>query len=44
MYVYETGKKNDVYVVLLDAKKAFDTVWIDDLFYQLYLQKIDFGL
>ncbi len=35
---------NDVYVVLLDAKKAFDKVWIDGLFHQLYLQKIDFGL
>ncbi len=35
---------NDVYVVILDAKKVFDTVWIDSLFYQLYLQKIDFGL
>ncbi len=41
---YNREGSNDVYVVLLNAKKAFDTVWIEGLFYQLYFQKIDFGL
>ncbi len=29
------------YVVLLDAKQAFDCVWIDGLFYQLYKSGLD---
>ncbi len=43
MHTHTRNGGNDVYVVLLNAKKAFDTVWFDGLFYQLYLQKIDFG-
>ncbi len=35
---------NTVYVVLLDVQRAFDTVWIDGLFYQLYKQGIDYKL
>ncbi len=35
---------NTVYVVLLDVQIAFDTVWIDGLFYQLYKQGIDYKL
>ena len=32
------------YVALLDAKKAFDSVWIDGLFYQLFQKRMDYSL
>ena len=32
---------NTVYVGLLDTSKAFDTVWIDGMLYQLYLTGMD---
>jgi hypothetical protein len=32
---------SDVYVVSLDTRKAFDTVWVDGLFYQLHLLGMD---
>ena len=32
---YNTSRGNNVYVALLDTQKAFDSVWIDALFYKL---------
>ena len=34
-------KGSSVYVGLLDTKKAFDSVWINELLYRLYQMKID---
>ncbi len=33
---YNVENSQSVYVVLLDTRKAFDTVWQDGLFYKLY--------
>ncbi len=41
-YVLEGS--SDAYAVLLDTKQAFDTVWHEDLFYQLFKYKIDYKL
>ena len=41
-HLVEGGSK--AYVALLDAKQAFDCVWIDGLFAQLYEKGIDFTL
>ncbi len=41
-YVLEGS--SDAYVVLLDTKQAFDTVWNEGLFYQLFKCKIDYKL
>ncbi len=47
--VRETGSYNldrgsDMYVVLLDIKKTFDSVWIDGLMYRLFEIGIDLKL
>ena len=36
-----TEKASSVYVALLDTSKAFDTVWIDGLFYKLLKSNMD---
>lgn len=41
---YNVEKGSSVYVVLLDARKAFDTVWINGLFYMLHNKGIDIKL
>ncbi len=35
---------SDAYVVLLDTMQAFDTVWHEGLFYQLFKYKFDYKL
>ena len=37
---HNTENRSKVYVTFFDAKKAFDTVWIDGLFYLLYCNGI----
>ncbi len=41
---YNLERGSDVYVVLLDIKKAFDSVWIDGLMYRLFEIGIDLKL
>ena len=41
---YHIEKGNDVQVMLLDTRRAFDTVWINGLFYRMYQAKVDFIL
>ena len=41
-HITEGGSK--AYIALLDTKQAFDGVWIDGLFSQLYQKGIDYGL
>ncbi len=41
---YNLERVSDVYVVLLDIKQAFDSVWIDDLMYRLFEIGIDLKL
>jgi hypothetical protein len=41
---YNVERGSNVHVVLLDTRKAFDTVWQDGLFYQLHLMGMDKGL
>ncbi len=41
---YNLERESDVYVVLLDIKKAFDSVWIDGLMYTLFEIGIDLKL
>jgi hypothetical protein len=38
---YNLERGSDVWVCMLDIRKAFDTVWIDGLMYRLYLTGID---
>lgn len=38
---YNTERGNDVYIAFLDAKKAFDSVWILGLMYKLFYLGID---
>ncbi len=41
---YVLNGSSDAYLVLLDTKQAFDTVWHEGLFYQLFKYKIDYKL
>ncbi len=38
---HATEHGSTAHVVLLDVKKAFDTVWIEELFYQLRILGVD---
>ncbi len=42
--VHAIEHESTAYVVVLDAKKAYDTMWIEGLFYQLWNIEIDNAL
>ncbi len=38
---YNTSHNSTVYIALMDIMKAFDTVWLDGLFFQLHQKNMD---